>query len=449
MANLMKHIHYRPAELKDQARFFLPLAMTSFVIIITHSLFNAGLARLPDPEVLIAAFAVAKSLMHIFQSPVTMIRQTVTALIDHRKNFRKTTLFIFIVAGTVVAIMGIVAFTGLSRWFFREIMGLSGQTLQEAILMLQILVLFPGLVAIRDYFAGFSIKFRTTPMITLASVVRISYVLVFIANLEKLSVIPSAYLAGLMFVGAVLFETITMVVGSWFLTRRIQAGLDKYDQQNQTRSEPRLLTYRNIISFFSPLIATTLIQTTIMPIINSALARTADPEVSISVFAVAWGLGMVALSPIMAFHQVPLNFINEKKPASKRTVMLFAWLLSGFTILIMLVLSFTDLGYFVLHNWIGASQEISILSLDVLKLMTVLPILMIAREYYWGLLFKRRTTAPIRMGKAISLVTMVIVIAIMTWIDPPNPAINGAVAMIVCELAECVFLYLTIRRSAA
>jgi hypothetical protein len=345
--------------------------------------------------------------------------------------------------------MGIVAFTGLSRWFFHEIMGLSGQTLQEAILMLQILVLFPGLVAIRDYFAGFSIKFRTTPMITLASVVRISYVLVFIANLEKLSVIPSAYLAGLMFVGAVLFETITMVVGSWFLTRRIQSGLDKYDQQNQARTEPRLLTYSNIISFFSPLIATTLIQTTIMPIINSALARTADPEVSISVFAVAWGLGMVALSPIMAFHQVPLNFINDNKPASNRTVLLFAWLLSGFTILVMLVLSFTDLGFYVLHNWIGASQEISILSLDVLKLMTVLPVLMIAREYYWGLLFKRRTTAPIRMGKAISLVIMVIVIAIMTWIDPPNPAINGAVAMIVCELAECVFLYLTIRRSAA
>ncbi|MDW7657719.1 MAG: hypothetical protein SCM11_11160 [Bacillota bacterium] len=444
----MKRIRYRPGEMKDQARFFLPLAMTSFVIIITHSLFNAGLARLPDPEVLIAAFAVAKSLMHIFQSPVTMIRQTVTALIDHRKNFRKTTIFIFSVAGTVVAIMGIVAFTGLSRWFFREIMGLSGQTLHEAILMLQILVFFPGLVAIRDYFAGFSIKFRTTPMITLASAVRISYVLIFISNLDKMSAVPSAYLAGLMFVGAVLLETITMVVGSWFLTRRILSGLDKYDQQNNTRPEPRLLTYRNIISFFSPLIATTLIQTTIMPIINSALARTNTPEVSISVFAVAWGLGMVALSPIMAFHQVPLNFINDDRPGSNKTVRLFAWILSGFTVLVMFVLSFTDLGFYILRNWIGASQEISILSLDVLKLMTVLPILMIAREYYWGILFKRRTTAPIRMGKAISLVTLVIVITIMTWIDPPNPAINGAVGMIVCELAECIYLYLSIKRSA-
>ena len=60
--------------LKEQALFYLPLAATAFIIIITHSFFNAGLARLPNPEVLIAAFAVAKSLMHVFQSPVMMIR---------------------------------------------------------------------------------------------------------------------------------------------------------------------------------------------------------------------------------------------------------------------------------------------------------------------------------------------------------------------------------------
>jgi progressive ankylosis protein len=438
---------HNTVSLKEQAKFFLPLAMTSFVIIMTHSLFNAGLARLPSPEMLLAAFAVSKSLMFIFQAPLMMIRQTITALVDHRQNFRKTAIFLAFIVFSVVLFMSIFAFSSLSRLIFREIMGLSGQTLEEAVLLFRIMVLFPVFVSIRDFFAGFSLKFRTTPLIGLSSVTRFLYVLMFIIFIDKMMNIRGAYLTGLMYIGAVAIEALIMAIGTRVLSKSIPQGLKKLDQENQ-RAVPPALSYGHIFNFFLPLTATALIQTALLPIVNGGLARTAEPDLALAVFAVAWGLGMVVLSPFMTFHQVPLHFIREDMAWTRKGVQKFALILAVISSLILLVLSFTELGYLVLRRLIGASHEISILSADILKLMALMPFLMVTREYYWGILMQRRTTRFIWKGKAINVVTLVIVLTIMVLAGPANPAVIGAVSLISCELSEFLYLYIISRKTA-
>ena len=434
---------------REQLLFFLPLAITSFLIIISHSLFNAGLARLPDPEVMIAAFAVAKSLMHIFQSPVTMIRQTVTALIDRRGNLRITTKFLLLVSASVILLLGITAFSGLSRLIFGSVMGLAGKTLDQAVLMLHILFLFPIMVAIRDYFVGFSLKFRIAPLITIASIIRIIYVLIFIIFIDQMSALPPAYLASLMFIGGVAIEAAIMVLGNILLVGSFNKKLDQLQKEQSKKPRSARLTYTTIIYFYLPLIVTRLIQTTIMPIINSGLARTSEPDLSISVFAVAWSLGMIILSPFIMFHQVPLNFIDEDGRSNQRSVQKFALLLALTSAVVLFLIAFTDLGYLILTKLIGTSHQVSILAADVLKLMCLLPFLMAAREYYWGMLMKRRQTIHIWKGKAINLFTILVSVAILIFLAPANAAIIGAIAFICSESAEFIFLYFRSRRSSS
>ena len=431
--------------IKEQALFFIPLAMTSLMIMLTHAMFNAGLARLPSPEIMIAAFAVSKSLMHIFQSPTMMVRQTVSALIDHRTNFRKTTVFLMVVVFSVVLVLGTVAYTDVSRWMFRKIMGIDGQTLDEAVLMLRVLFLFPLFVSIRDYFAGFAIKFRTTPLITISSVVRISYVLIFISLLDKMTGLPGAYQATFMFIGALVMEAMTMATGTMLLNKNLLRRLERLDEE-RSHLHPTRLSYPNILVFFLPLFATTIISNVLMPIINSGLARTDKPELAISSFSVAWGLGMIVLSPFMMFHQVSLNFIEDPSGGQGRGVRKFGLLLAVLTSLILALIGFTDIGYYILTRWISATPEISILSTDVLRFMFVLPFLMVAREYYWGILMRRRTTKPILQGKAANVITLIVTIIIMTFIGPANPAINGVVGMIACETVEFLYLHLAYKR---
>ena len=425
---------------REQLIFFLPLAFTSLLITVTHSLFNAGLARLPNPEVMIAAFAVSKSLMHVFQSPVMMIRQTVTALIDSRKNVRRTTIFLGMIVASVVFVLGMIAFSGASRWLFREVMGISGQTLEEAILMLQILFLFPAIVALRDYFTGFAIKFRVAPMLTIASIMRIIYVFIFVSLIDQMTSVPAAYLASLMFIGALAVEAIVAMIGTKLVVKDFSAALIELEP---AKNEPptRLLTYMNLASFYSPLIITTLIHTSIMPIVNSALARTHAPDMAISVFAVAWGLGMIVLSPFIMFHQIPLNFADDTDNGITKAIQKFAIIIALFCAAAMALMGFTDIGYFILTRWIGATSEISRQAQPVIQLMSVLPFLMVAREYYWGVLMRRRLTKHIWKGKAINLVSLVIAVTLATLVNLPNPAIVGVIGYIVCETAEFLFLY--------
>ena len=425
---------------REQLYYFLPLAFTALLITATHSLFNAGLARLPNPEVMIAAFAVAKSLMHVFQSPVMMIRQTVSALIDHRKNMRRTLTFLGIIVLGVVFVLGTIAFSGASRFIFREVMGISGQTLEEAVLMLQILFLFPAMVAIRDFFTGFAIKFRVARMLTIGSIMRILYVLIFVSVIDQLTSVPPAYLGSLMFIGALIVESSVVMIGTKILVRSFPKALKELEPPEH-QTQPRRLTYANILTFYSPLIVTTLIHTTIMPIINSALARTQEPDMAISVFAVSWGLGMIVLSPFIMFHQVPLHYIDETDNRNNMAVKKFALQLAVICAALMAIIGFTDLGHFILTRWIGTTDEISRQSAAVLQLMTVIPFLMVAREYYWGMLMRRRLTRHIWKGKVANLLTLIAAVTIATIIGPSNPALVGVIGYIACELAEFIFLY--------
>ena len=434
---------YGQPSLKEQTLFYLPLAATAFIIIITHSFFNAGLARLPNPEVLIAAFAVAKSLMHVFQSPVMMIRQTVTALIDHRKNFRKTLIALALIAGGVVFVLAVTAYSGLSRWLFHHVMGLEGQTLDEAVAMLQILFIFPLLVSIRDFFSGLLIKFRNAPLIAAASVARVVYVALLVISIEHLAQWPGALLASLMFVGGVGIETLIVVVGTRLLNGSVSQKLAALDKE-AGQTEPKRLTYPLFIRFFTPLIVTTAITNVFMPIVNAGLARSDQPDLTLSVFAVAWGLGMVVLSPSNMLHQLPIRYDIEG--GKNQSIRLFIFALAGLSALIMALIAFTSLGYHILRHWIGTSHEISLLASDVLKLMCVSPFLLATREYFWGILLKRRLTRFLWRGKLINLACLLLVLAGLMALNPANAAIVGALCLISGDAAECLFLLWVSRR---
>ena len=432
---------------REQTVFFAPLAATSVLVFITHSLINAGMARMPGPETIIAAYAVAKSTMHIFQSPTMMIRQAVTALVDERKNLRKPLVFLSLVVLGVVFILATIAFSGLSRVLFRDVMGITGKTLEEAVVILRVLILFPAMVSIRDCFQGFAIKFRTARLITLASVARVLYVFLFVTQIERLTAVRPAILAGLMFLGAVVVEAVIMTFGTLALNRNIPRALDEMEKP-ETGMKVKSLTYPDVARFYVPLMATTLIRMFVMPSVNSGLARTDSPDMALSVFAVAWSLGMIILSPSNMFHQVSLNYCDEPGRRYNRGVRRFAMAAAAIMAVLMGILAFTPIGYWVLTRLIGAGEEISVLSADVLKVMCVLPFLMVAREYFWGLLMKRRLTGRIWKGKAVSLVAVVAVLVVVTRIGLPNPAMAGAIAYACAEAAELLFLYVSLRNGS-
>jgi hypothetical protein len=152
------------------------------------------------------------------------------------------------------------------------------------------------------------------------------------------------------------------------------------------------------------------------------------------------------LSPFSAFHQLPIRFTGEDGKKNIRSVRRFAILTGAFFSLLMLIVSFTGIGYFILVELIGTSHEISILSADVLKIMSILPFIMVMREFIWGVMMKRRLTRYIGKGKIVNLSFLLLIVLSMTLLTFSNPAMIGAMAVVGSEAAETIYLYIVTKK---
>ena len=83
---------------KDVAFFFFPLLLNIQLMSVSHSVINAGLARLDDAVVILAGFSVAM-VLHLFVASPSYQNHTITiAMVRGRKSLISTTIFIFLIA---------------------------------------------------------------------------------------------------------------------------------------------------------------------------------------------------------------------------------------------------------------------------------------------------------------------------------------------------------------
>ena len=433
----------------EQMKFFLPLGATQAMIALTHSLFNAALARFPSPEVMISAFAVTKSILQMIQNPVSMIKHTVTSLTTDAKSYYKVRRFVALMGFLIVGLFVLFAFTGLSRWIMSTLIGVKGPVLDEAETMLKILVFFPLFVSIRDFHQGVAIKLRMTPVVTIGTFLRVIFVGIMVLLADRFTFLPGSYYAPGIFAIALFIEASTVTIIMNRTQRDIPGAIERQSVKNGDIEEGRKeMNNRMIMMFFVPLLLTSALRTAARPIINAGLARTVAPEIAISAFAVGWSVGVLALAPLMMFHQVPINFLKEKDhPERYQSVKRFAALIGGSLSFIIGILGFTPLGYYVLSNIMGTSDVVSLMAADVLKVMAALPIFFVIRQYLWGIFMKRQSTFFVSIGKIVNLFTLVGIVVLGTFLAPENPAIIGASAMVIAEMVECSFLFIAKRKT--
>jgi hypothetical protein len=421
--------------------FFVPLGITSSLTTLTHSFFNAAIASLPSPEVYLSAFTVAKSLLHVIQNPVGMVRQAVTALVTNSESYHKIKYRIFLLATLVFLLFVVFVFTGGASWTFKNIMGLKGKVLEAASIIIKVFIFFPLVITLRNFFQGIAIKFSRTPIVTVATVARVIFVASIAMLAGKIDFIPPGVFAGLLFLGAASIEAFTVFTGVKIHTKSIPRKLDEV-LKDKPNVDVKEITNRLFLSFMGPLILTSLIRSLSKPIIDSGLARTTSPEIAISAYAVAWGLGIIIVSPLMMFHQVPLHFIDSEgnNEYQRKSVKKFAKYLSIILALIIIIMSFTSIGVYIMKNFIGVSEKIVVLAIDVLKIMSLLPIVRVIRQYYWGIFMLKHKTKYLSNGKIVNLIALSSAIFIVTLSNPANPEIIGITGMIVGEAFESGYL---------
>ena len=104
------HVKYPVADL---IRFYLPLAATSVLMMVTHSVVSGAIARTMYPTIALAAYSVAYSVGQVFESPCYAMQRICLTFTTGRRSFRRVIEVTLTILGVLVLLQSPVSYTHL------------------------------------------------------------------------------------------------------------------------------------------------------------------------------------------------------------------------------------------------------------------------------------------------------------------------------------------------
>jgi len=410
------------------------------MIAISHTLTSATLARLPAPEVNLAAYAVLQALVNAVKAPTNTVRQMVVALVDGKDSFGNVLRFVWGMTACFVAVLLIMAFTPLGAWALGRVGLSSGEELSLASRGLFIVFLLPIVETFRNIVHGLAISHRGAAMMPVGLAVRTVAVMLFLGiflitgSLPGLIVGSIAWVLGLGIEGSFLGAYLIKRFGS--LTRAAHAIPRKGDQ-------PVALPV--IARFFAPLAVMIWIAGWMHPLIQSGVGKSASPTISLAAYGVALGLLVLLAGGTSMVHQCTLVFVKDASDPNWRRVRNFS-IATGFVIgTLMLLFAQSPVGRFVVMTLMGIPELVGEIALQTITVFAIQPAVAAWREAYWGMLMLRRRTSIIGYAKVANLATVAVAIYIAfgpaSALFPWDAAVVGAFAYCLGEAIESVVVW--------
>ncbi|MEW9668315.1 multi antimicrobial extrusion protein MatE [Ammoniphilus sp. 3BR4] len=149
-------------------RFYRPLLLASLIAVMINPIIMAALGWSEKGELAIASFAVAASVTQLFLSFTSYMHQIA---INFFNKDPKTVIRFSIVLGLLPSLMlGCIAYTALGEWILRDIIGVTGNLLQESIVTLKFFILLTMLFPFLDFLNGMLILRNRTSFMFLSQI---------------------------------------------------------------------------------------------------------------------------------------------------------------------------------------------------------------------------------------------------------------------------------------
>ena len=403
----------RSVSLGDAYTFFLPLVFMAEMMMISHSVIHAFLARLPDPTTTLAAYNVAFSFHAVAGSPMWTALMTSLALVQGRRSVARLIDFHLRISVLIVALGYLLAFTGLGDWFFGSLMGAGPLVVKEAKAALVIFMWIPPITVFRSLAYTLLMRNRRTILITVGTFVRL------LALGGYLAVLPS-FVSGAAVGAAALFLCIlTETVLAVLLTWRYYQALPV-----ETEAPPG---HREIWNFAWPLMLTQASENGVAITINFFLGRLVRPELALAAFGVADGLWKVMLGPLRNLAQTAQTLMRSTE--DRRVMMVFCLQVStGFSLLAAIFL-LPPARNFLLGAVMGLTPELSGGVAPAVSLFWALAFMLGFAALFKGLLLNMRVTSQIALSALARFGVVVSIGSASLLLPDANGAVLGVSAM--------------------
>ncbi len=408
---------------KDVALFFFPLLLNVQLMSVSHSIINAGLARLENAVVVLAGFSVAM-ILHLFVASPSYQNHTITiAMVRGRRSLISTMLFVLMIATWVSILLALLAFTAFGTFLLDRVLGVSPQVAEGARQALSLLVLLPFITGIRGLCQGLVIRARRTGLVSFATAVRIGMLFVYLW-LGQIW-FQGTRVAAFALLGCVSTETLVIAFFAW----RYRLSADPEDGKS----------FSEIARYGLPLAYSSGLQQTVPLLINAIISRLPDGTLALAAFGVIRGFLFLLAGPMRNLQQAYLTLVE--RPVDNRTLRHFFLAVSLGMALIMLVVAW-PLNEWALGTVMGLTVEMRQYITAPLAACALFPFLYGAANLLRGWFSGAHLTGRLGRSTLYKAALMLLFWPIILLVPLPLSGIAIAILLLLAaEFCEAGYLY--------
>jgi len=371
-----------------------PLAASWLLMGVELPVLTAVVERLPDPKVHLAAYgSVVFPLSLIVEAPIIMMLAAATALVRDRASYARLHRFMVLASVVLTALHVAIAFTPLFEVVVGEVMDAPAELLEPARIGLQIMTPWTAAIAYRRMQQGVLIRAGSSRVIGVGTVVRLGTAVATMLGLALLTDATGIVVGSSGIAVGVTAEALFAGVLVRPAVRELPAvapGVEPLDW-------PRLLR------FYTPLALTPLL-TLVMPLVGSAaMARMAQPMISLAAWPAVHGLVFLFRGVGMAYNEVVVALFDE--PHSVPVLRRFALLVGGTAALLLGLLAATPLSTLWFVDAMHLDAELVGPTRIGVLLCVLMPAYQVAQSWYQGVLVASGRTRAV--PEAVALYALV------------------------------------------
>ena len=419
---------------------WLPLALSWVMMSIAGPFVSAGLARLPDPTVNLAAYGLTMSIAVLIESPVIMILSTSVALVRSRASYLLLRRFVIHLSLALTSVGLLAYFTPLYDVLFLRFMGVPPAVAQAARPALKVMLLWPMAIAWRRLFQGILIHQGRSKLVGYGTVCRLAALTVTIVAGVWIGSIPGALLGGL---GLAISVIVEMLVIAWW-TRPLLEKKVLPVPADPEGEQP--LNYRRLLGFYWPLAGTAIMRVASRPVASAGIARVAQSTLSLAAWPVGSGLTWLLSASVMALQEVVLALIRDDDSQRRLAIFTLAAGLVFSGLLALLV--FTPLVDLYFRSLLRVPPDVKSLAIPVTRILAPLPMLSAGRNLLRGLLIWRRRSGLVQLAMSANLSSLIVFLALGIYFGGLVGALLAAWATLGAQFLEVISLWWLANRLA-
>lgn len=375
--------------------FYWPLALTGLFTLLAVQFKNGVLASYPDAERELATFALASSTFAFLHACLIFIPQMTNVLARSVRSREQCLRFIIGAAIVLSCPMFLLGFTDAGNRAIAAIYNIEGQMLADVAAYLRLLTPLLLIHAVRNYFAGLLVQAERTRVVVALEVLGALCVLTVLVSGLLMGWSPVRTLAGSMLAGG----SLNMVL-SFALVRRSRDSLMSHEGHE--------IQYGDILRFFAPAAATSVMFAFSRPIMYMFINRGPDAVVTVAAMRVAFDFAMLFHNPANQFRHLLVTYGKDDVRGVRR----FMRRVMAVLFVTMVLATFTPLSRLILNGLMGIEGETLTKAVWTLRVLCLTPVVITLRNVYHGQLMLGRRTH----GMAAGAVFRIGIIALGSWI---------------------------------